>query len=55
MLIDLKEIHALMFKVFKSIYICESTNRFIYLFMNTFTLIFDSKEVQSSVYSCHIV
>ena len=51
MLIDLKEIRALMFKVFKSIYICESTNRFIYLFiylfMNTFTLIFDSKEVQS--------
>ena len=29
MLIDLKKNHALMFKVLKSIYIFESTNRFI--------------------------
>ena len=30
MLIDQKKIHALMFKVLKSVYIFESTNRFIY-------------------------
>ena len=30
MLTDLKKNHALMFKVLKSIYIFESTNRFIY-------------------------
>ena len=28
--IDLKKIHALIFKVLKSIYIIESTNKFIY-------------------------
>ena len=41
MLIDLTKIHALIFKVLKSIYIFESTDR--YLFMNTFTLIFHFK------------
>ena len=41
MLIDLKKkIHALMFKVIKSIHIFEST---IDLFMNKFSLIFDFK------------
>ena len=30
MLIDLKKIHALMFKILKSTYISESTNRLIY-------------------------
>ena len=30
MLIDLKKSHALMFKVLKSIYTFESTNRFMY-------------------------
>ena len=30
MLIDLKKIHGLMFKLLKSIYIFEYTNRFIY-------------------------
>ena len=30
MLIDLKKIHALIFKVLKSTYIIESTNKFIY-------------------------
>ena len=48
MLTDLKKIHALMFKVLKSIYIFESTNR--YLFMNIFVLIFHFKQVQSRVY-----
>ena len=30
MLIDLKKIHTILFKVLKSIYIFESTNTFIY-------------------------
>ena len=36
MFVDLKKIHALMFKVLKSIYIFQSTNN---LFMSTFALI----------------
>ena len=34
-LVILKEIHALMFKVLKSIYIIASTNRFIYAHIRT--------------------
>ena len=34
MLTDLKKNHALMFNVLKSIYIIESTNRFIYAHIN---------------------
>ena len=52
MLIDLKKNHALMFKALKSIYIFESK---IDLFMNTFPLIFDFKQVQSHMYSHHIL
>ena len=43
-----KKIHALIFKVLKSIYIFESTNTFIY---EHIALIFDFKQVQSRVYS----
>ena len=42
-----------MFKVLTSIYIY--LNLQIYLFMNTFALIFDFKQRQSRVYSRHIV
>ena len=52
MLIGLKKIQALMFKVLKSIYILNLQTD---LFMNTFALIFDFKQVQSCVYSRHIV
>ena len=51
MFIDLKKFHALMFEVIKSIY----SNQQINLFMKTFTLIFDFKQVQSCEYSRHIV
>ena len=50
MFIDLKKFHALMFEVIKSIY----SNQQINLFMKTFTLIFDFKQVKSE-YSRHIV
>ena len=51
MFIDLKKFHALMFEVIKSIY----SNQQINLFMKTFTLIFDFKQVKSCEYSRHIV
>ena len=58
MLIDLKKkkkkkkkSHPLMFKVLKSIFL----NLQIDLFMNTFALIFDFKQVQSYLYSRQIL
>ena len=41
-----------MFKVLKSIYIL---NLQIDLFMNTFALIFNFQQLQSCLYSCHVV
>ena len=41
MFIDLKKFHALMFEVIKSIYLNQQIN----LFMKTFTVIFDFKQV----------
>ena len=52
MLIDLKKkSHPLMFKVLKSVFL----NLQIDLFMNTFALIFDFKQVQSYLYSRQIL
>ena len=48
MLINLKKSHF-MFKVVKSIYIFES------LFMNTFALISNFKQLESCLHSCYIV
>ena len=48
MLIDLTKSHF-MFKVVKSLYIFES------LFINTFTLIFNFKQLESCLHSCYIV
>ena len=49
LLINLKKIRTLMFKALKSI-----PTFWIDLFMNTFALIFDFRQVQSCVYSHHI-
>ena len=51
MFIDLKKFHALMFEVIKSIY----SNQQINLFMKTFTVIFDFKQVLRIFTSCCII
>ena len=53
MLINLKKNHPLMFKVYLNLF--AYSNIQMNLFMNIFALIFDFKQVQSCVYSRHIV